>query len=685
MTDWSFAFAPLVPWLAIAVIAAAAAALTAFSGWRHARGTLWRALAFGFLLLALARPQWLEEQREPHRDVAIAIVDVSPSQKIGARAAQRDTALAELRAAAKALPNLEWREVEAGAPDTRAPGTRLFEAWRRAVADVPPSRRAGVIILSDGQVHDLPGDSEATGPLHLLLTGQKDERDRRLGLQQAPRYGIVGEDVMLTVQVDDLGVSDPPALADIRVRRDGQDILRTQVETGTPALLKVPLVSAGSALVEVVVADGPAELTRQNNRVIASVNAVRDRLRVLLISGSPHAGGRVWRNLLKSDPSVDLVHFTILRPPTKQDLTPVEELSLIAFPVRQLFQEKLDEFDLIVFDRYTLRGLISPAYLTNVADFARNGGAVLVAVGPTYADRYASVHNSPIGDIMPTAPTQRIIEQGFRPTVTSLGQRHPVTRNLAGTDEWGRWFRQIEASVTDGQVLMAGVENSPLLVLNRVGNPSNQGRVAQFLSDHIWLWARGFEGGGPHGELLRRLAHWLMKEPELEEEALLAEANGSRLTISRHSLLETPPIIRVTGPDGAVLPVPLEVLEPGRFGASLTVAADGLYQVEDGQHTVVVPVGVLDARELEDPRASAAPLAETVATHAGSTHWLADGLPALRQIQPNRLAAGRGWLGLRQNGAHNVVGLTQTPLLPTWLSLLLSAALLTFTWWREAR
>ena len=327
--------------------------------------------------------------------------------------------MAELRAAAKALPNLEWREVEAGAPDPRVPGTRLFEAWRRAVADVPPSRRAGVIILSDGQVHDLPGDNEATGPLHLLLTGQKNERDRRLSLQQAPRYGIVGEDVMLTVQVDDLGVSDPPALADIRVRRDGQDILRTQVETGTPALLKVPLVRAGSALVEVVVADGPAELTRQNNRVIASVNAVRDRLRVLLISGSPHAGGRVWRNLLKSDPSVDLVHFTILRPPTKQDLTPVEELSLIAFPVRQLFQEKLDEFDLIVFDRYTLRGLISPAYLTNVADFARNGGAVLVAVGPTYADRYASVHNSPIGDIMPTAPTQRIIEQGFRPTVTS--------------------------------------------------------------------------------------------------------------------------------------------------------------------------------------------------------------------------------------------------------------------------
>ena len=685
MSDWSIAFAPLAPWWSIVLLAAVAAVLLGFSGWRRARGTPWRALAFAVLLIGLSWPQWLEEQRRPYPDVAVVLVDESPSQDIGERSAQREQALLSLRQAAEALPNLEWREVRAGAPDARAPGTRLFEAWRRAIADVPVGRRAGVIVLSDGQVHDEPLAEEVTGPLHLLLTGERGERDRRLILHQAPRYGIVGESVTLQVQVDDLGVESPPATARLVVRRDGQVVASPSVRTGEPATIELPLVRAGTAIVEFSVEDGPAELTLQNNRVVASINAVRDRLRVLLISGKPHAGERVWRNLLKSDPAVDLVHFTILRPPTKQDSTPVEELSLISFPVRQLFAEKLDEFDLIVFDRYTLRGLIAPGYLENIANYARNGGAVLVAVGPTYADRYASIHNSAIGDVMPAVPTERVLEQGFRPTVTALGQRHPVTQELTAAAAWGRWFRQIEASPVSGQVLMAGIGERPLLVLDRVGEPGNQGRVAQILSDHIWLWARGFEGGGPHGELLRRLAHWLMKEPELEEEALAATARGDQLLIERRTMGDSAPDILVTAPDGRTRPVKLEPRGGGRFGAVVPAGGDGLYRVEDGVSSVVVAMGVLDAKELEDARASAAPLTPAIDRQTGSVHWLTDGTPSLRRIKPDRTAGGRNWVGLRQNNAHSVTGLQQHPLLPGWLMLLLSAGLLVAAWWREAR
>ena len=97
------------------------------------------------------------------------------------------------------------------------------------------------------------------------------------------------------------------------------------------------------------------------------INGVRDRLRVLLVSGEPHAGERTWRNLLKSDASVDLVHFTILRPPEKQDGVPVDELSLIAFPTRELFIEKIEDFDLIIFDRYRRRGILPSLYLENIA------------------------------------------------------------------------------------------------------------------------------------------------------------------------------------------------------------------------------------------------------------------------------------------------------------------------------
>ena len=685
MTDWTIAFSPLVPWVAIATVAAIAAVLSGYSLWRRANGAIWRALAFAFLLLALSRPQWMEEDRVPHADVAIALVDMSPSLEIGQRSSQREAALSDLRAAAKRIPNLEWREVRAGTPSEQTPGTHLFDAWRNAVADIPPGRRAGIIVLSDGQVHDQPATDEQTGPVHLLLTGTAGERDRRLQVLQSPRFGIVGEPAQLMVRVDDLGNENGPATAEISVRRNGEEILKTSVATGIPSPIDVPLIRAGANVLDISVADGPDELTRQNNRAVATVNAIRDRLRVLLISGTPYAGERVWRNLLKSDPAVDLVHVTILRPPTKQDATPVEELSLIAFPVRQLFQEKLHEFNLIVFDRYGLRGLISPAYLENIANFARDGGAVLIAVGPSYADQYASLHNSAIGDIMPTQPTFRVREQGFRPTITDIGKRHPVTRDLANTGPWGRWFRQIEATVTGGHVLMTGADGLPLLVLNQLGPGDQKGRVAQFLSDQSWLWARGFEGGGPHSELLRRLAHWLMKEPELGEDALFARAEGKRLIIERNSLDPVPPASQVTGPNNVPVPVALTALGPGRFGAILSNQDDGLYTVEDGANRIVVPISALDARELSDPRASPDPLAGVIEYRAGSVRWLASGTPSLRMVGADQPSYGNQWIGLRRNDAHSVVGLTQRPLLPTWLSLAVSAGLLATGWWREAR
>ena len=229
------------------------------------------------------------------------------------------------------------------------------------------------------------------------------------------------------------------------------------------------------------------------------VNGVRDRLRVLLVSGEPHAGERVWRNLLKSDPSVDLVHFTILRPPEKQDDTPIRELSLIAFPIRELFDTKLDDFDLIIFDRYSRRGVIPDAYLDNVVRYVRNGGALLDAAGPNFGTPM-SLARTPLGTILPAEPTGEVYDEGFKPALTDLGRRHPVTEGLPGAGprdgeaSWGRWFRQVDTRVRHGGVvLMTGDRGDPLLVLDRVG----KGRVAQLMSDEMWFWARGFEGGGP--------------------------------------------------------------------------------------------------------------------------------------------------------------------------------------------
>ena len=149
---------------------------------------------------------------------------------------------------------------------------------------------------------------------------------------------------------------------------------------------------------------------------------MRDRLRVLLVSGEPHAGERTWRNLLKSDASVDLVHFTILRPPEKQDGVPVTELSLIAFPTRELFLDKIDEFDLIIFDRYKRRGILPAIYLDNVRQYVENGGAVLIAGRAGLRQRRTRSIARRWPRILPGAPTGRVIEEAFVPTITDIGR-----------------------------------------------------------------------------------------------------------------------------------------------------------------------------------------------------------------------------------------------------------------------
>jgi len=391
---------------------------------------------------------------------------------------------------------------------------------------------------------------------------------------------------------------------------------------------------------------------------------VRDRLRVLLVSGEPHAGGRTWRNLLKSDSSVDLVHFTILRPPEKQDGVPVDELSLIAFPTRELFLEKIHDFDLIIFDRYKRRGILPAIYLDNVSDYVAKGGAVLVASGPDFAGA-DSLYRSPLGRVLPAQPSARVIEDRYLPKVTDLGMRHPVTTGLPNADSWGSWLRQIDVLPQSGSVLMSGYEDRPLLILDRVG----EGRVALLASDHAWLWSRGYEGGGPQLELLRRLAHWMMKEPELEEEALWAEATGQTMRIIRSTLAQEVGTVTVTRPDGQTQELELNEVSPGRFETLYDGPEIGLYRLAEGPLEAVIGLGPAAPREFEDTIATAALFEPVIAPLRGGIFRLEDGVPALRNVRAGRPAAGRGWIGLTPRGAYETRDVTQTPLLPGWLIL----------------
>ena len=692
--SWSVEFIPFVPWPVFWAVAAAGVLLLALLFWRSRRGAVLRALSFAFLLLAIANPHLKQEDREPLNDVVAVVVDDSQSQAIAGRTARTEAIRKDLEEKLKIVPNLDVRWVHSASTsaDGERDGTMLFTDLGQALADVPPDRLAGVIAITDGEVHDVPGSASALGfdaPVHALLTGKPDEFDRRLQVLSAPRFGIVGSSQNIEVKVVDTANASA-APVKLTVTHQGQAPTARSVRVGEKVEVPVNIEHAGPNIVEIEAEAAPGELTTVNNRAVLTVEGVRENLRVLLVSGEPHAGERTWRNMLKSDASVDLVHFTILRPPEKQDGTPINQLSLIAFPTRELFQEKLDQFDLIIFDRYQRRGVLPLLYLENVARYVEKGGAVLVSAGDDYASPL-SLYRSPLGNILPAVPSGRVVEEPFKPKLTELGEKHPVTTDLPGSagqePSWGRWFRVVDADPVDAEVLMKGAQDSPLLVIGQRG----QGRVGMILSDHAWLWARGYEGGGPYTDLLRRLAHWLMKEPDLEEETLKATSRGQTLQIERRSIKDEIEPITITAPSGKEETVTLDKGERGLWRKSITVTEQGLYRIASGKLASVVTVGNANARELAAVTATDKALSPLLEETGGGSFWLgrndaeAKEIPRLVMLRGGHVMHGDDWLGLHKRDAYHVKGVRLFPLFTGFLALGLLLGLLAATWFREGQ
>jgi hypothetical protein len=683
------AFAPLVPayvlWTACAVAAAIALLLIV----SRSRGALTRTLALVFLLLALANPSFTREDRDPIPSVAAVVVDKSPSQNFGERNRQAEEARAALTERLGRIPNLDVRVVEAAQADGETDGTRMFNALGAAFADVPPDRVAGAILLTDGRVHDVPAEVSALGfvaPLHALISGRADERDRRVVLTSAPRFGIVGQSQTVAFRVEDQGASGAPA--QVTLRRDGETLGTRNVVPGQVVRVQIPIPHAGQNIVEIEASPLDGELTPVNNRAVVSIDGVRDKLRVLLVSGEPHAGERTWRNLLKSDASVDLVHFTILRPPEKQDGTPINELSLIAFPTRELFQQKINEFHLIIFDRYARQGVLPIIYFDNIAKYVREGGAVLIAAGPDYASP-TSLWRTPLDAILPAEPSGTITETSFHARLSQAGKRHPVTRDLEGAGSepphWSRWFRLVDTRSANGTSVMEGPDGKPLLVLSREG----EGRVALLLSDHIWLWARGFEGGGPHIDLLRRLSHWLMKQPDLEEEALRLTARGRQLVIERQTMADSVNDVTVTTPAGASRTLTLQAAEPGLWRGVTEAGELGLWRATDGKLTTLVNVGPANPREFSAVTSTPEVLAPLASATGGDARRLDDNgslrVPRVIGVRSSDTFKGDDWIGLKLRDASVVRGIGVLPVFAGLLGLLLLVGSLAAAWAREGR
>ena len=659
-------------------------AILAFIIWlvyllRGAGARVTRGLSLVLVCLLIANPTLIREEREPLPSVAVLVLDQSESMGFAGRSEAARAAYETLRQKLTEDPSLEVRVMETRQEEN---GTYLYSAVQGLLGDVPPDRVAGAILITDGQVHDLPGQiSPLTfpAPVHALIVGEDTPGDRRIRIVNAPEFGIVGETASLVIRVDDPRGGE----VEVSVSVNGEPAERLLIPAGEDFALPLAIDRRGRNVVVAQTPPGPEELTLANNRTATEISGVRDRLRVLLVTGKPNQSGRIWRDLLKSDPSVDLVHFTILRPPFKTDYASPDELALIAFPTEELFERKLGEFDLIIFDQYERQGVITQAYLENVSRYVADGGALLIIAGEPFAGP-ASLSRSPLSSILPAVPTGRIRIGDFVPEMTATGMRHSVTAPL--TDRrWGQWLRYVEADAVAGDVLLSGPEQRPLLVLDRVA----KGRVGILLSDHVWLWASGHDGGGPFAELIRRIVHWMMKEPELEERSLSLQTEGPQIRADLRTLQDSAPALELETPEGKILRPGWQQEGPGLFSAVLPADELGIYRARAGGLEAITLSGPANPEEYEDLSATGSllrPLSDATGGGVFSLNETGTTIPDIRRTAPGQKRnAGAAWMGLREHGAYVVRSASGQSLIPPLPGALLLLMLVFLAWRREGR
>ena len=688
----NIAFDPLlsIGWIIALGILMFIAALAAGIG--RLRSYFLRLLAGMFIVLALVNPQTVIEDREPLQDAVLVIKDESESMQLGGREDASNKAYTSLLEQLKADPTLE---VNTAIIRPDSDGTRLTSSLIDGLGNMPANRLAGVIAITDGQIHDLPANPEGLlpegVPFHSVIIGEENARDRRISAIVAPRYGLVGEQAEFELRVDDPGHNGERA--QIEIKLNGVTKARFPATIGNRISIPIEIERRGSNTVELTVKPVDGELTLNNNVFVAEISGIRDRMRVLLVTGEPHNGGRSWRNLLKSDPAVDLVQFTILtNPRVKNTNARQSELSLIAFPTRQLFEEKLTEFDLIIFDHFKRRfqpsrsgrstPILSPYYLQNVSQYVEDGGALLVATGPAFAAD-ESIYRSPLAAVLPSRPTGETTNEAFKPELNAKGRRHPITASFSGKDDktWGKWFRIIDNKPISGNVLMEGPDAAPLLVIDKIG----KGRVAMLMSDQAWLWSKGFDGGGPYSEMFRRTAHWLMGEPDLDAEKLTATTENGLLAIERRTLEDRNPKVTVKKPDGTSERVTLSKTADGIYRGSVKSAGQGAYRLESGDVSTITAIGTLNPKEYAQLQPTTDILSSLSSNTGGSQHpiGLSGKSPEIRRVKAGRKLSNPNALSLVAHEDYTVRASKRSPLAPGWLFFILALLCLLGAWRRE--
>ncbi|UMM63600.1 DUF7408 domain-containing protein [Aristophania vespae] len=660
------------------------------------RGQLIKSFAFVILLMFLAGPGIRQARYQPQPQDALIVVDHTASMNIRDRRDIADKAADNLAQQASQIAGVSTYRLDVN--DDNQQGTHLFEAIKEEAQNHP--NLSAIFLLTDGMNHDtpqkldniLPGFKGRFLPVHLLLTAKGEEKDRALQLLSTPPYAIMGTEAHIHIRVNDLGGKTGQSVKIYKRQNSAKPKFIADTLTGQTIDIPVKITQNGSNLIELSASKLPDEASTRNNRLVVSIQGIQDHLKVMLVSGAPNQSARVWRDLLKADPSVDLVHFTILRSPETSDDTPISDLALIPFPTHELFVEKTNQFDLIILDSFDNPNILPESYIDNITRYVRQGGGLLVVSGSELAEP-GSLQDTSLGEVLPARVTYKGAETGvFKPVISPFGQNHPVTNHLSQKgpwgDEWGPWYRLLKTTQIKGKVLLATKEGTPLLAIRH----DDKGRVAQILSDQIWLWSRGGSGGGPQKELLRRLSHWLMKEPDLEGERLKARLDDHKIIVDRYSLTPHDFLMAdISSPLGEHFQVKMQPVsdDSNHLKGSLTLTSDeednqGIWTIRQNGLATFIADTALQTIEMQDLRSTAHKLEPLVEKSGGGIFWIGDHkVPTLRQVAEGHKAFGTDWTGLPLH-REKIMGADHLrSILPSWLALILILPLLALSWWRE--
>ena len=649
-----------------------------------------RAIALCVLIATLLSTSILSTTTHKKDGIVLVVADESYSNTIDGRDQQTQNALEQITQKIDKQSGVDYKIINAPNAQDKFSETNLFKAIDKELSNIPPKQRSGVIIISDGNIHDIP-DLSATqtrdkyGPIHHVITGKASEKDRRLEIKKSPLYGLKGSEAQIDFVIHDT-VTPPNTPVQVSITTPNGEKRIISARIGKKESVYIPIEHAGVNPVELNVEALKGEISLANNRRAVLIQGVRDKLNVLLVSGAPHEGGRYWRSLLTSDAAIELIHFTILRDIDSRDNTPRNEMALIPFPHQQLFHKQLDNFDLIIFDRYRNQGILQDKTYKNIADYVRAGGALLVASGPEYlSDK--SVYKTPLEDILLGAPDNDLYETAFKPKRTALGKTHPITRAIADGqfdgESWASWLRQIKVSAGDEKVLLSGHNDLPLLLIGE----KDDGRVIQLTSDQIWLWAREYKQGGPYIDLMRKMIHWLLKEPSLEEGQIELSLQGETIRIKRYTAPEDE-TVSYTTPSGEQKQISLQKSPDGLYRASITAEEQGLYSFQAGANSAYIIYGAYDTVE-QTKLIRSKDTTRDITRNSGGTYFEADKVEGIstKILTPsiNKKYYGLNTAGFRESQYAETLKINFAPALPNWAYFLICGLFMLYAWHRESK